>query len=143
MCHSYQTVEVTSSVPQDPLRMRRSLPLCEFPQNFCHTGSHRLMLPGCWLTAPHMLCCKLFSLLSFHIFKGSLKAISVTIVSCSSCITSAKLSVMEGLPSDELHQAWGQTFPVWSRRSTGRRSLHVVSLNLSLLTPIQSDPSAL
>lgn len=44
----------------------------------------------------HMLRCELFSLLNFHIFKGSLKAISVTIVSRSSCIASPKLSVTAG-----------------------------------------------
>lgn len=46
--------------------------------------------------ALHMLCRELFSLLNFLIFKGSLKAISVPIVSCSSCITSPKLSVLAG-----------------------------------------------
>lgn len=40
-----------------------------------------------------MLCCELFSLLTFHVFKGSLEAISVFIVSHSSCSTSAELSV--------------------------------------------------
>ncbi len=60
--------------------------------------------------ASHMLCCELFSLLNFHVFKGSLKAISVTIVSRSSCIASPKLSVTVGLLSDRLQGARGQSF---------------------------------
>lgn len=40
-----------------------------------------------------MLRCELFSLLTFHVFKGSLEAISVSVVSHSSCSTSAELSV--------------------------------------------------
>lgn len=53
------------------------------------------LLDAAW-QASHMLYCELFSPLSFHIFKGSLKAISVTIVSRSSCIASLKLSVTDG-----------------------------------------------
>lgn len=60
--------------------------------------------------ASHMLCRELFSLLNFHIFKGSLKAISVTIVSRSSCIASPELSVTAGLFSDRLQRAQGQSF---------------------------------
>lgn len=57
-----------------------------------------------------MLCCELFRLLNFHIFKGSLKAISITIVSHSSCTASPKLSVTAGLLSDILQRAQGQSF---------------------------------
>lgn len=90
--------------------MRPSFPSVYFPalcQNFCHRNSCRVMTPG-WQAVP-MLCCKLFSLLNFHIFKGSLKAISVPFVSCSSCSASPKLNVMVGLLSDRLHWAQGQS----------------------------------
>lgn len=60
--------------------------------------------------ALHMLCSELFSSFNFHIFKGSLKAISVTIVSRSSCIASPKLSVTAGLLYDRLQWARGQSF---------------------------------
>lgn len=73
------------------------------------TCAERWLLDVEW-QASHMLCCELFRLLNFHIFKGSLKAISITIVSHSSCTASPKLSVTAGLLSDRLQWAQGQSF---------------------------------
>ncbi len=105
------------------------------------TCAERWLLDVEW-QASHMLCCELFRLLNFHVFEGSLKAISIAIVSRSSCIASPKLSVF----LTHYSEPRDKVFLTWRQRSTVGRSLlpfnwcpwEPVSLHAQFLT----DPSA-
>lgn len=77
-------------------------------QLFVTTCAERWLLDLEWQPS-HMLCCELFSLLTFHVFKGSWKAISVPIIRRSSCSTSPKLSISAVLLWDGSARPWGQS----------------------------------
>lgn len=96
--------------------------------------------------ASHMLCCELFSLLNFHIFKGSLKAISVTIVIAPAVSHQQSLVSQRAYFLTDYSEPGDKVFPTWSQRSATGRSL--LPFNwcpwepVTLSTQILTDPSA-